>query len=545
MQDINNSSPIFIHSLFRAGSTYIFNVFRRSSYQYWCYQEPLNEYITFAYSAPEKLLQIHKQAVEYLRHPELDKPYFYEFYAISKDIGDSLKRNLPYDSYFSPKEDDLLALSQYFDCLISKSQGRPVLQCCRTSGRVKNLISRFGGTHVFLWRNPWDQWWSYRVGFDRYNLWILNSHTLPNFLKAIKSELCLPEFHDLDLFLEYDFFDSIRLSPRDSYKLFFGLWCHAMLEAEPACNFSISIDMLSNSRSYRSKILNQFSELGIDSNTLDLNDCDVPVGVYGSEDVDFFEPIENSVYSLLVEHGYNNAQIEQIKRIRLEHLPKVENSSHIADSASRNAMRARKIARDFQAESATFQKTVKSLEKKSTDLAEKVCLLEKEVNELNQTTESQALAIQNLETSLNSLVNSRSMKITAPLRLTGNLAKKIKHKTYLRFFDIKQIADQGYGIRDITFFFVSTIKQSLKKIFIYLALTLWGNQSTQKMLLRLFHKIPGLESKLKRTYTSMIYSISFQDAKRGSQKIPDLSPTARRIYFDLKESVKKHHGGDL
>jgi hypothetical protein len=42
-----------------------------------------------------------------------------------------------------------------------------------------------------------------------------------------------------------------------------------MLEAEPACNFSISIDMLSNSRSYRSKILNQFSELGIDSNTLD------------------------------------------------------------------------------------------------------------------------------------------------------------------------------------------------------------------------------------------------------------------------------------
>jgi hypothetical protein len=67
------------------------------------------------------------------------------------------------------------------------------------------------------------------------------------------------------------------------------------------------------------------------------------------------------VYSLLVEHGYNNAQIEQIKRIRLEHLPKVENSSHIADSASRNAMRARKIARDFKPNQQHFKKLSKAL----------------------------------------------------------------------------------------------------------------------------------------------------------------------------------------
>jgi hypothetical protein len=545
MKDTNSSSPIFIHSLFRAGSTYIFNVFRRSSYQYWCYQEPLNEYITFADSEPEKLLQIHKQATEYLRHPELDKPYFYEFYAISKDIGDLLKRNLPYYSYFFPKEDELLALSQYFDCLITKSQGRPVLQCCRTSGRVKHLRSRFGGSHIFLWRNPWDQWWSYRIGFDTYNLWIMNSHTLPGFLRSIKNELCLPEFHDSDLFLEYNFFNSVRLSSQDSYKLFFGLWCHAMLEAKPACDFSISIDMFSNSESYRRQISNQFSDIGIDSNTLDFTDCDIPIGIYGSKDIDFFDPIENSVYSLLIEYGYNNVQIEQIKRIRLEHLPEIKNSSHIVQSASRDAMRARKIARDFQGESATLQKTVKILRIMSTDLAKKVSHLESDANELRKTIQSQENLIQSLEASLDSLVKSRSMKITAPLRLVGNLVKKIKHEIYLRFFNTKHVPEKGYNLRDVAFFFVSTINQSLKKIFIYLVLTLWGNQLTQKVLLRLFRKIPGLESKLKRIYTSIVYSISFQASKRGSQKIPDLSPTARRIYYDLKESIDRYHGGGL
>ena len=35
--------PIFVHSVFRSGSVYIFNVFRRSKYKYYSLQEPLHE----------------------------------------------------------------------------------------------------------------------------------------------------------------------------------------------------------------------------------------------------------------------------------------------------------------------------------------------------------------------------------------------------------------------------------------------------------------------------------------------------------------------
>jgi hypothetical protein len=43
-----SAGPIFVHSLFRSGSTYLFEVFRRSPDGYWCYQEPLNEHLRHA-----------------------------------------------------------------------------------------------------------------------------------------------------------------------------------------------------------------------------------------------------------------------------------------------------------------------------------------------------------------------------------------------------------------------------------------------------------------------------------------------------------------
>ena len=82
----NATSPIFIHSLFRSGSTYIFNVFRDSEAGYWCYQEPLNEHLLFASDAPEKLLEIDKQTASHLRHPVLKKPYFDEFFPSLKKL---------------------------------------------------------------------------------------------------------------------------------------------------------------------------------------------------------------------------------------------------------------------------------------------------------------------------------------------------------------------------------------------------------------------------------------------------------------------------
>ena len=50
-----NATPIFIHSLFRSGSTYLFKLCRSSPAGYWCYQEPLHEAVLAANEDPRKV----------------------------------------------------------------------------------------------------------------------------------------------------------------------------------------------------------------------------------------------------------------------------------------------------------------------------------------------------------------------------------------------------------------------------------------------------------------------------------------------------------
>jgi len=69
------TQSLFIHSLFRSGSTYVWNAFRRSPKGYWCYQEPLHETVLALEKAPMELLAFDtNEETKYLRHPKLDKP---------------------------------------------------------------------------------------------------------------------------------------------------------------------------------------------------------------------------------------------------------------------------------------------------------------------------------------------------------------------------------------------------------------------------------------------------------------------------------------
>lgn len=143
------NQPIFIHSLFRTGSTYIFNVFRRSDSGYWCYQEPLNEYLIQAATEPDRPLEINDEKQRYYRHPKLNKPYFYEFHMLANEVGKHFHKEFSYDQYFTTEQDDFTDLKNYFTVLRNGSKGRPVFQCCRTTGRVAGIKTECGGIHVF------------------------------------------------------------------------------------------------------------------------------------------------------------------------------------------------------------------------------------------------------------------------------------------------------------------------------------------------------------------------------------------------------------
>lgn len=354
--DNKYAAPIFIHSLFRSGSTYMFNAFRRSDAGYWCYQEPLSEKLIYHANKPGGF-QVGVEGVNKgLRHPTLDKPYFYEFHVVAEEVVKLFRKEFSYHQYFARKAEDLAELKLYFMALLNGALGRPVFQCCRTAGRVFGLKTELSGIHIFLWRNPWDQWWSYKQDhyFTSRNLFIADAKDLPDFLRLLKKELKIPEFNNVDPSIKDAYFSNRKLDSRASYSLFYGLWCHAMLEAKPHCDISISIDSLSTSDTYRRHIIQELQLLGVGG--LDFSDCAVAMARYGESDRDFFLEVENYLHRLLLSHGYTAPQVDELRRLSAERIQSLVVDTSIPENfAIRDAMRAREYLRQAEAKLSEMQ----------------------------------------------------------------------------------------------------------------------------------------------------------------------------------------------
>ena len=81
--------PIFIHSLFRTGSTYIWNKFRQND-KYYCFYEPFHPALSEITN--DNIEQLLTKDFESVNHPSLSKYYLYEY---KKLLGDG-RTSLPY-----------------------------------------------------------------------------------------------------------------------------------------------------------------------------------------------------------------------------------------------------------------------------------------------------------------------------------------------------------------------------------------------------------------------------------------------------------------
>lgn len=339
-----SSSPIFIHSLWRAGSTYLLQVFLRSEAGYYCYQEPLHEMTLFNKDTPERLLELSGEIMRPLRHPELSKPYFQELHDIFPAWQPYIQKSDIYDAYFSPECSGKVSL--FFKSLIEHAQGRVVIQECRTSNRIGALKKCFGGTHIYLWRNPWDQWWSYKATdyFDMIQLLLINAEDAPPVIRTLRQALHFKEFHSERLQDEIEFFNASRLSSEDSYCCFYLLWCLAVLEAPKHADFMVNIDQLSMSGDYRKKTLRSLVKSGVSG--LDFSDCHMHCTQFTSQDATFFTSLEEKVYGLLLSHDVGLAQIDAIREIRRQYMPEQQKAlpeNTAGNSILEDAKRAREI----------------------------------------------------------------------------------------------------------------------------------------------------------------------------------------------------------
>jgi len=156
-----NTNVVFVHSSFRTGSTFVRSCFRRDP-RALSFQEVFNE--NLADMTPETISHFNTSGW-HSKHPSM-APYFLEFQSLlSRDRKgvELFDRSMSYGTFFSGAVLETKE-SKYVASLINlahKHERVPVITCTRSLGRLRAMKHEFGGLHLMIYRNIFDQWCSY------------------------------------------------------------------------------------------------------------------------------------------------------------------------------------------------------------------------------------------------------------------------------------------------------------------------------------------------------------------------------------------------
>jgi hypothetical protein len=154
--------PIFLHGLWRSGSTYVWSRFRVAQGTL-CYYEPLHDGLRRL--TQERIWRDTPDAVQTNRHPAMTQPYFAEFAPLVAGRGvRGYRRRFAYDRFAPPADREDPALQGYVRGLVdhARGQGRSaVLGFNRTGLRIAWLNQRFDACDIHIDRDPIDVFASY------------------------------------------------------------------------------------------------------------------------------------------------------------------------------------------------------------------------------------------------------------------------------------------------------------------------------------------------------------------------------------------------
>ncbi len=400
-------NPVFIHSMWRSGSTWLFHKFRESSSGYWCYQEPFHEELINLNNNPDNLLKNPEETVKILRHPNLTKPYFQEFYDIKDFLIGKFVPCISYDSFFD--QTICPEIVEYTRSLIDHAQGKPVLHFCRSFGRVSFLKNTFGGAHIILWRDPISQWFSYQVTdyFDIVNLLVVNSKNSPPVILAIRNEIGLnlkegSSYHELSHFP----WDS-----RKRYLLFYSLWLYHLIENHQICHLDLNIDLLSNKGEYRQHRQNALEQHGIFG--VDLSGCSSPITFLSDSEKSYFYNIENRVERIFLGNGYSLNKIQECREMRSSCSPQKQAG---IPELWRNSEQSRRMALSYADRVGQAEERAVQAEERAVQAEERAVQAEERAVQAEERAVQAEAASKDHLMQLHAVYNSRSWRVTAPLR---------------------------------------------------------------------------------------------------------------------------------
>lgn len=373
--------PIFIHSLFRTGSTYIWNKFRQDE-RYHCYYEPCHQnLIRMTLDNIESLLT---SDFEIVNHPRLTRSYWEEYRpALQKNIIGlpNFKKEFSFDEFCTIEDNQ--PFKQYIDYLIKVAgEKQPLFQFNRSALRIQWFKKYYPqSVNIYLIRHPRDQWQSYhnlykRTSFDVFYIQDLllssiNANKEP--FRPLARNIPLVEFHD-DLFQREEQFYRIILESyddHDRYLIFYYLWFRSMLENVLVADLVINMNRLTNSLEYRAEILKILRRLGADIAEFDDSD----LKRYNSYSIPerVMTDIENKVQEITLQ----SLPPEEIDAffLRLATGDQEYFSFHLTDFKKKHSVKTK---------TAPAQQKIKKLEKITSLLSKQFCQYVKEIENLKR-----------------------------------------------------------------------------------------------------------------------------------------------------------------
>lgn len=337
-------APIFVNSLFRSASTYIYNAFLRAeSEKYFCFQEPLHEAVWLNRNTPGDLNISDTAGMQRsLHHPEMSRGYYDSMIETHDAWRKLIKDDFGYANAF--ETENVADEVKFFKALAKASTARPVFQECRLSWRAGALKSQLDGIYIHLWRNPRDQWWSYKTTpyFSGASRLLASAQNRPQLVQWALDVGDIPLIPDGGLQERLDFATVTPPAPEASYRLHYAMWIESQRHLNETADIDISIDCLSEEESYRDTILSQLEAHGVSG--LDFSDCSISRAEFSHDEYEFFEHIEKSVETHALEFGCDQDVLAAIIERKKPGQAKSRRLSALNQKFADDASRARKIA---------------------------------------------------------------------------------------------------------------------------------------------------------------------------------------------------------
>jgi hypothetical protein len=264
--------PVFLHCMWRTGGTYLFSRFREEP-RYYCYYEPLHEALA---ELDEPMIRRHAGAdvAREMSHPVLEEPYFAEYRPLLAPNGRGVRdyeERFAIRSFFKVRDRSLVRYLTHLLQQARHERRQPVLKFCRSIGRMQLLRRNFDAFHVYLYRNPRDQWESYVKHCNPYYMpltCVIAALSRSHRLKL--RDLLQRDLPQLPTTFGYVNVASVvslqqigeeyvkTLSREDQYLILYYLWRWALSEGRTHADFVVDIDGLCHDSAQRQEVEDLF-----------------------------------------------------------------------------------------------------------------------------------------------------------------------------------------------------------------------------------------------------------------------------------------------